>query len=166
MGKQERSRAPRCEAEQSVQKGLVALANATYREYDSPTACQKENPMRTRYPGPEGWPLTSLRDPLPRSLAVDSPKAVPTTSLHSAERAAQAEEEIDALARELNRAVGLHGRDRRAASASERARVNVNRAIKAPSRESSSRTLHSAVCLRPRFGLGHFVHTPQTRASR
>ena len=36
--------------------------------------------MRTRYPGPEGWPRTSLRDPLPRSLAVDPPIAVPTTS--------------------------------------------------------------------------------------
>jgi hypothetical protein len=42
----------------------------------------------------------------------------------------------EALARELNRAVGLHGRDRRAASASKRARVNVSRAIQAASRES------------------------------
>jgi hypothetical protein len=40
------------------------------------------------------------------------------------------EEEIEALGRELSRAVGLGGRDRRAASASERARINVTRAIK------------------------------------
>jgi hypothetical protein len=42
----------------------------------------------------------------------------------------QLEEEIEALGRELSRAVGLGGRDRRAASASERARINVPRAIK------------------------------------
>ncbi len=45
-------------------------------------------------------------------------------------RAAQAEAERDFLARELSRAVGLGGRDRRAASASERARVAVTRAIR------------------------------------
>jgi len=42
----------------------------------------------------------------------------------------QLEEEIEAVGRELSRAVGLGGRDRRAASASERARINVTRAIK------------------------------------
>jgi tetratricopeptide (TPR) repeat protein len=45
-------------------------------------------------------------------------------------RARKAEDEIDALSAELSRAVGLGGRDRRAASAAERARVNVTRAIK------------------------------------
>ena len=40
------------------------------------------------------------------------------------------EDEIETLGRELSRAVGLGGRDRRAASASERARINVTRAIK------------------------------------
>ena len=47
-----------------------------------------------------------------------------------AEREERAEAEISALAQELSRAVGLHGRDRKAASASERARVNVTRAVK------------------------------------
>ncbi len=42
----------------------------------------------------------------------------------------QLEGEIEALGRELSRALGLGGRDRRAASASERARINVTRAIK------------------------------------
>jgi tetratricopeptide (TPR) repeat protein len=46
------------------------------------------------------------------------------------ERAAQADAERDFLVRELARAVGLGGRDRRAASASERARVGVTRAIR------------------------------------
>ena len=45
-------------------------------------------------------------------------------------RVHRAEEEIDALARELSRAVGLSGRDRRAASVAERVRLNVTRAIK------------------------------------
>ena len=47
------------------------------------------------------------------------------------ERAEQAEEEIEALTKELSRAVGLGGRNRRAASASERARQNVTKTIKA-----------------------------------
>ncbi len=46
------------------------------------------------------------------------------------ERAARAREEIDAISQELARAVGLGGRDRRAGSTAERARVNVTRAIK------------------------------------
>jgi len=47
------------------------------------------------------------------------------------ERAARAGAEIDALAAELARAVGLGGRDRRAASTAERARLNVTRALRA-----------------------------------
>jgi uncharacterized membrane protein len=47
------------------------------------------------------------------------------------ECAEQAEQEIDALTRELSRAVGLGGRNRRAASASERARQSVTKTIKA-----------------------------------
>jgi tetratricopeptide (TPR) repeat protein len=45
-------------------------------------------------------------------------------------RAAQAETERDILVRELSRAVGLGGRDRRAGSASERARSAVTRAMR------------------------------------
>jgi len=47
------------------------------------------------------------------------------------ERAEQAEEEIDALTQELSRAVGLGGRNRRAASASERARQTITKTLKA-----------------------------------
>jgi tetratricopeptide (TPR) repeat protein len=46
------------------------------------------------------------------------------------ERVAQADAERNFLVRELARAVGLGGRDRRAASASERARAGVTRAIR------------------------------------
>jgi hypothetical protein len=47
------------------------------------------------------------------------------------ERAAKVESEIDFLVQEIARAVGLGGRDRRAGSAAERARLSVTRAIKA-----------------------------------
>ena len=46
------------------------------------------------------------------------------------ERAERAEQEIDALTRELSRAVGLGGRDRRAGSASERARQSIGKSVK------------------------------------
>ena len=51
-------------------------------------------------------------------------------ALGDIERAGQAEAERECLTRELARAVGLGGRDRRAASASERARSAVTRAIR------------------------------------
>jgi tetratricopeptide (TPR) repeat protein len=51
-------------------------------------------------------------------------------ALGDAGREAQADAERDFLVRELSRAVGLGGRDRRAASASERARSGVTRAIR------------------------------------
>jgi hypothetical protein len=51
--------------------------------------------------------------------------------LGNSERAAEIESEIDFLAREISRAIGLSGRDRRAGSAAERARLSVTRAIKA-----------------------------------
>ena len=46
------------------------------------------------------------------------------------ERAAKARAELDSLTHELARAVGLGGRDRRAASASERARVRITLALR------------------------------------
>lgn len=52
------------------------------------------------------------------------------TEIGNLERAAQIESEIKFIAREISRAVGLGGRDRRAGSAAERARLNVARAIK------------------------------------
>ena len=51
-------------------------------------------------------------------------------AMRDGERAAQAEAEREFLVRELSRAVGLGGRDRRAGAASERARAGVTRAIR------------------------------------
>jgi AAA ATPase domain len=51
-------------------------------------------------------------------------------TLGNVERAEQTEQEIDALTSELSRAVGLGGRNRRAASASERARQSIAKTIK------------------------------------
>jgi tetratricopeptide (TPR) repeat protein len=52
-------------------------------------------------------------------------------NLGNVERAEQAQAEIDALTRELSRAVGLGGRDRRASSAAERARQTITKTIRA-----------------------------------
>jgi hypothetical protein len=50
--------------------------------------------------------------------------------LNDPARATQARQELEFLVAELARAVGLGGRDRRAASHAERARLNVTRAIR------------------------------------
>jgi tetratricopeptide (TPR) repeat protein len=52
-------------------------------------------------------------------------------SWNDPERAARAHAELEFIQRELSAAVGLGGRSRKAASAAERARVNVTRSIKA-----------------------------------
>ena len=46
------------------------------------------------------------------------------------ERAARAQEEMDAIVAELNAALGLGGRDRNVAAPAERARINVTKAVK------------------------------------
>ena len=65
-----------------------------------------------------------------RRLAEIEDDVARARALGDAERESQADAERDFLVRELSRAVGLGGRDRRAASASERARVGVTRAIR------------------------------------
>ena len=52
-------------------------------------------------------------------------------AFHDSERAERARAEYDAVAAELAAALGLGGRDRRAGSPAERARLNVTRAIRA-----------------------------------
>jgi tetratricopeptide (TPR) repeat protein len=63
--------------------------------------------------------LEELRDELEEAESFNDP-----------ERAAQAREEIEFLSDELAGAVGLGGRDRKAASSAERARVSVTKAIR------------------------------------
>jgi hypothetical protein len=65
-----------------------------------------------------------------RRLSELSEELKEAKELGKVERAEQAEEEIDALTRELSRAVGLGGRDRRAGSASDRARQSITKSIK------------------------------------
>jgi AAA ATPase domain len=65
-----------------------------------------------------------------RRLAELRAEVAEAKHLDQCERAEQAEEEIEALRAELARAVGLGGRDRRTASAAERARQNVSRTLK------------------------------------
>ena len=62
--------------------------------------------------------LADLRDELEEARRFNDP-----------ERAAHAEREIEFLSDELARAVGLGGRNRKAASAAERARINLTRTI-------------------------------------
>ena len=63
--------------------------------------------------------IDELREDLDEARAFNDP-----------ERAARAENELELLTAELARAVGFGGRDRKAASAVERARVSVTRAIR------------------------------------
>ena len=70
------------------------------------------------------------KDAYRRRLAEIEDDIEQARAIGDAERAAQADAERDFLVRELSRAVGLGGRDRRAASASERARAGVTRAIR------------------------------------
>jgi tetratricopeptide (TPR) repeat protein len=70
------------------------------------------------------------KDAYRRRLAEIEDDIEQARALDDSEREAQADIERDFLVRELSRAVGLGGRDRRASSASERARVGVTRAVR------------------------------------
>jgi pimeloyl-ACP methyl ester carboxylesterase len=74
------------------------------------------------------------------------------------------EDEIEAVGRELSRAVGLGGRDRRAASASERARINVTRAIKIALERIAEHNRALATLLTSSIRTGTFCsYTPDSR---
>ena len=70
------------------------------------------------------------KDAYRRRLAEIEDDIEQARALDDTEREAQADTERDFLVGELSRAVGLGGRDRRAASTSERARVSVTRAVR------------------------------------
>jgi hypothetical protein len=70
------------------------------------------------------------KDAYRRRLAEIEDDIEQARALGDSEREAQADTEREFLVRELSRALGLGGRDRRAASASERARVGVTRAVR------------------------------------
>lgn len=80
------------------------------------------------------------------------------------ERESRAREELEFFTKELAGAVGLGGRDRKAASASERARVNVTRAIKAAMERLAEATPTLAEHLRATIRTGTFcVYEPDPR---
>ena len=82
-------------------------------------------------PGDAGEMLDArAKDAYRRRLAEIEDDIDQARAFEDTEREAQADTERDFLARELSRAVGLGGRDRRAASNSERARVSVTRAVR------------------------------------
>ena len=82
-------------------------------------------------PGDAGEMLdVRAKDAYRRRLAEIEDDIEQARVLGDTERAAQADAERDFLVRELSRAVGLYGRDRRAASTSERARGSVTRAVR------------------------------------
>jgi len=70
------------------------------------------------------------KDAYRRRLAEIDDDLEQARAIGDAERAAQADTERDFLVQELARAFGLGGRNRRAASASERARAAVTRAVR------------------------------------
>jgi pimeloyl-ACP methyl ester carboxylesterase len=74
------------------------------------------------------------------------------------------EDEIETLGRELSRAVGFGGRDRRAASAAERARINVTRAIKIALERIAEHNPALATLLASSIRTGTFCsYTPDSR---
>jgi hypothetical protein len=83
-------------------------------------------------PGPDAGVLldAQAKEAYRRRLAEIEEDLAAAQATGDAERAAQADAERDFLVRELSRAVGLGGRDRRAGSASERARASVTRAVR------------------------------------
>jgi len=82
-------------------------------------------------PGDAGEMLDArAKDAYRRRLAEIEDDIEQARAFGDTERAAQADAERDFLIRELARAVGLGGRDRRPASTSERARVAVTRAVR------------------------------------
>jgi hypothetical protein len=85
-------------------------------------------------------------------------------SFNDPERAARAREEIDFLQRELAAAVGLGGRDRKAASSTERARVSVTKAIRATIKRVAEHDPMLARELEATVRTGSFcVHEPDPR---
>ncbi len=101
-----------------------------------------------------------------RRLAEIDEDLADALALGDTARASQAESERDILVRELSRAVGLGGRDRRAGSASERARSAVTRAMRhalsrirkhhAPLGDHLDRTIRTGT---------YCVYTPDPRVS-
>jgi len=81
------------------------------------------------------------------------------------ERAAEVESEIEILRREISHAVGIGGRDRRAGSNAERARLNVSRSIRAALQKVSEHDAEFGEILNRSIKTGLFCsYLPEPRA--
>ena len=105
---------------------LVASETAVVARPDSGDAA----PIRARHSATQASPRRTAKNAYRRRLAEIEDDIEQARATGDIERAAQADAEHDFLVRELSRAVGLGGRDRRADSASERTRAAVTRAVR------------------------------------
>jgi tetratricopeptide (TPR) repeat protein len=119
---------------------LLADPGREYHVLDL-VAAETGSDAQTASSHPAGLPRSALgdagesldahaKDAYRRRLAEIEDDLEQARAIGDAERAAQADAERDFLVQELARAFGLGGRDRRAASASERARAAVTRAVR------------------------------------
>ena len=92
----------------------------------------------------DSGPLLDVRakDAYQRRLAEIEEDIEEARSLGDFEREKQADAERDVLVRELSRAIGLGGRERRAGSSSERARASVTRAVRSAMRRIGDHDPH------------------------
>jgi hypothetical protein len=110
---------------------LARLLTAPGREFHVLDLVAAETGAPRAAPGDAGGLLDrQAKEAYRRRLAEIEEDIDQARAFGDAERAEQAETERDFLVRELSRALGLGGRDRRASSASERARAGVTRALR------------------------------------
>ncbi len=104
---------------------------ASERDQPEPHGAPPEHELGVSSAGDSGPLLdTRAKEAYRRRLTEIEDDIAEATSRADLGRIAQAEAEREFLVRELSRAVGLGGRDRRAGTPSERARVSVTRAVR------------------------------------
>jgi hypothetical protein len=114
--------------------------------------------------GPERLLDPRARDDYKRTLADLREELDEAERFNDGERAANVRSQIDFLARELARAIGLGGRDRPGSSSAERARLNVTRAIKAVLRKIAAANRDLGLYLKTTVKTGSFCsYTPDPR---
>jgi hypothetical protein len=106
---------------------------------DAPLGVAEDDGLRaTRLEGPEAVLDPTAKETYRGRLADLTEDLEEARSWNDPERVVRIEEEIDALTSELERALGLGGRDRNMPSPAERARVSVTKAIRGAVRAISS----------------------------
>jgi hypothetical protein len=116
---------------------VLELAGAYSAEPSSGAQADAEGLRPSRLEGTEAMLDQRAKDAFRRRLAELGEELEEARSWNDPERAAKVEAEIDALTSELERSLGLGGRDRGMPSPAERARVSVTKAIKAAVRAVS-----------------------------